>query len=179
MYTDERCHRIYRNCCYLCCVCSHTNIYNTIRNGWCSRAISIKVKGTMMDRESYNSYQRIYQLKRYHARRDEAINILGGKCVFCAATENLEIDHIEKHEKSINLSGLWSIPKVRFYKELEKCQALCKTCHKGKTSIENSVNHGEGLTGKKNCYCLKCRPLKREYTYEHRRLYGRKRGTVS
>lgn len=110
-----------------------------------------------------NEYMREYMLCRYHERRAEAIALLGGKCVECGTTENLQFDHIDPKLKTMSVSKLWSVSKERYLKEIQLCQLLCKTHHIEKTRRERSVEHGQGLTGKRNCRCELCRPLKNAY----------------
>lgn len=86
-----------------------------------------------------NEYMRIYMLKRYHQRRSEAIEFLGGRCTKCDSTENLEIDHINPTEKKYNIGKIWSYSKDKFWAEIKKCQLLCKTCHKNKSDKELRV----------------------------------------
>ena len=67
-------------------------------------------------------------------RRQKIIDFLGGECVKCDSTENLEVDHIDPKTKSFNLDAKniqrkWEILEI----ELRKCQLLCKTCHKDKS----------------------------------------------
>lgn len=88
------------------------------------------------NRDEYNAYMREYMLRRYHARRAESYEILGGVCVACGTNENLQIDHIDPALKTTEISKLWSIAKVRYLKELELCQLLCKPHHIEKTSGE-------------------------------------------
>lgn len=90
------------------------------------------------DREAYNAYQAKYQLKRYHDRMIEARTILGGICIDCGSSQNLEIDHVDWRTKTIKLNKLWSISKIRFYGELEKCTLRCKPCHTEKSRIDMS-----------------------------------------
>jgi hypothetical protein len=120
------------------------------------------------DRVAYNEYQRTYQLARYHRRKQEAIASLGGVCARCSSTQRLEIDHIDPALKSFPISQLWSVSEERFYAELRKCQLLCKPHHIEKTSQEQSVDHGGGASGKRNCKCTPCKRRKAEYmeTYE-------------
>lgn len=127
------------------------------------------------DHAAYNAYQAEYQLRRYHARRKESIEILGGQCNYCGSTDDLQIDHIDRYKKSIKLSTLWSISRARYLEELKKCQALCESCHKGKTSIESSVEHGGGIAGKRNCDCEPCKTKKAEYMKTYMQGYDRKR----
>ena len=110
-----------------------------------------------------NEYMNEYMKNRYRERMDEAHEILGGKCSECNSVTNLQIDHINPDEKSFGLNKMWSIAKTKFFKELEKCQLLCEPCHKVKSIGEASVFHGEGETGKRNCYCDLCKALKRRY----------------
>lgn len=128
----------------------------------------------MTKRENYNEYMRKYMLKRYHRRRSDSIEKLGGKCVVCGTTDNLEIDHIDRSTKTMAISGLWSCNIQRYEAELKLCQLLCEQHHKEKTSRENSVDHGGGKTGKRNCYCELCAPLKRAYARERRQLNTRR-----
>jgi hypothetical protein len=65
--------------------------------------------------------------------------------------------------KDGDIGDLWSYSTVRFWLEVRKCALRCKECHKKKTSAEASVEHGGGLTGKRNCYCDLCAPLKKAY----------------
>lgn len=120
-------------------------------------------------RDCYNSYMRDYNLLRYHARRSIAIERLGGKCVKCESTEDLEFDHIDPNTKKFDIGKMLNFSLAKFWIEIEKCQLLCETCHDSKTSSENSVEHGQGKTGKRSCYCILCAPLKRQYMREYKR----------
>lgn len=83
--------------------------------------------------ESRRKYMADYNLKRYHKRMGEAIEILGGACVVCGATENLQLDHLDPDGKSFSVGKLWSLAMDTFLEELTKCQLLCDDCHKTKT----------------------------------------------
>jgi len=122
----------------------------------------------MTKRENYNKYMRDYMKERYHRLRAEAVRILGEKCAVCGSTENLEIDHINRADKKIDLGKLTSVSRERFLNELQVCQLLCEAHHLEKTRRESSVEHGGGKTGKRNCYCDLCAPLKRAYARERR-----------
>ena len=109
-------------------------------------------------------------IERYHRLRNEWLESQGGKCVACGSVDNLEIDHINKEDKSFSISKLWSIAKEKRESELEKCQVLCSTCHRKKTASEVEVPHGGGVTGKGKCRCDPCRLKKNEYLKELRRV---------
>jgi 5-methylcytosine-specific restriction endonuclease McrA len=109
----------------------------------------------------------VYQMARYHRRRAEALVALGGYCVVCKSTETLEFDHIIAETKSYDISKLFvSASNSKLQTEVAKCQILCHSCHLEKSQREgdaNFVNHGEGATGKHNCTCVLCAPLKKAY----------------
>lgn len=56
---------------------------------------------------------------------------LGGKCVMCETTENLEIDHIYRREWSIcGTEFSWRISKYRKEAKAKLLQLLCGSCNK-------------------------------------------------
>lgn len=91
------------------------------------------------NKEKYNSYMKTYMLNRYYSRRKIILDKYNNKCCNCGCTINLQIDHIEYHNKSFNISKLWSINNKKFFIELEKCQILCEPCHLDKTKNEGSL----------------------------------------
>ena len=123
-------------------------------------------------REKYNKYHREYQRKRYHRRRDSAIKQLGGQCVICQSTKNLEIDHIDRTKKSYKVSNLGGLSERKLQSELKKCQLLCRDCHSKKTILETGRklakgNHGTVSTYR-YCRCKECKRAKRDYFQEYR-----------
>lgn len=107
-----------------------------------------------------------YMKERYFKRRLQAIELLGSKCVDCESLEFLEFDHADASAKEFNIAKrLASSPWPKILSELEKCVLRCNECHTAKSVKYDlgSVEHGEGLTGKRNCYCELCSPLKKEY----------------
>ena len=83
-----------------------------------------------------------YQLNKekiseyYKERKSYCLEYLGGKCVKCGTTHNLQFDHIKregkKYEISTKLTNKWDNLK----EELDKCQLLCAPCHLDKTAKE-------------------------------------------
>jgi U3 small nucleolar ribonucleoprotein component len=113
------------------------------------------------DREDYNAYMREYSTNRYRERRESLILEMGGKCVKCAKTSDLEFDHIDPETKSFNISKrLTGASMEDIRAESIKCQLLCVPCHKEKTSKASFVGHGGGKTGVAGCRCILCAPLK-------------------
>ena len=119
-------------------------------------------------RTCYNEYMRLYMASRHKTRRANAIQALGGACVDCRGTSQLEFDHADRETKSFTpIFGSCSEEKLQ--EELAKCVLRCKPCHQEKTSREQSVPHGGGVSGRRNCRCKLCGPLKNEYNKEFRR----------
>ena len=137
------------------------------------------MRGGLKDQAAYNEYMRVYVGKRYHRRRKEAIEKLGGKCAKCGSTEDLEFDHIDRTTKTADIAKLWTYKEHLFWEEVEKCQILCKTCHQDK-SIEDlgftkaKGNHGT-ISSIRYCKCELCKNAKREYMKEYMKTYVRKR----
>jgi 5-methylcytosine-specific restriction endonuclease McrA len=111
-----------------------------------------------------------YDLARYHRRRAEGIEILGGKCVRCNSTEQLEFDHIDPTTKELSIGKMWGVARERWLRELMKCQLLCKPCHTKKSTKEAMTElHGAWGMVKKKCKCEKCRLFQNAYIAEWKR----------
>lgn len=116
-------------------------------------------------------YARTYHLARYHRRRDAAIEHLGGCCVVCGTTEDLQLDHIDPTTKLIDVGKMWGVSEVRFWTEIAKCQLLCRKHHIEKTVAEQMTeDHGTwAWAGKRKCPCEKCRTFINTYLREWKR----------
>jgi hypothetical protein len=123
-----------------------------------------------------NAYMNSYMKDRWTKRRLIALETLGGKCVVCGTTENLEFDHIDRSTKLMSIASASSMSESFFWSEVTKCQLLCEKHHQEKTSTEVSVDHGGGVSGKKSCKCDLCSAKRAEYMREWRR---KKLGGVS
>jgi 5-methylcytosine-specific restriction endonuclease McrA len=125
------------------------------------------------NKEEYNAYMAEYMLKRYHAKRAEIIARLGGACVQCGSTTDLETDHKEPGQKAFNIAKLWNLSAVKLNPELEKCQLLCWSCHVRKTVAERGFTMAEGTHGTLSsfrlCKCSECREAKAAYMRNYRR----------
>lgn len=97
---------------------------------------------------SRNEYQRKYQKKRYHGRKKQAIKMLGGKCVKCDSTSNLELDHKDPSDKSFTITKLWSVPEEEFKKEVRKCRLLCREHHLEHTGSQREKGEVKSKPGK-------------------------------
>lgn len=70
-------------------------------------------------------------LSRARQNRLDATKSMGGKCVRCGSTDQLQFDHIDCKTKVDHRIWTWS-PALR-QAELDKCQLLCEPCHRKKT----------------------------------------------
>jgi len=82
--------------------------------------------------------EQIREQKREHRkeRRAHCIEYLGGKCVKCGTTHNLQFDHIKREGKKYTIGGKLTYKFDYLKEELDKCQLLCAPCHLDKTAKE-------------------------------------------
>lgn len=118
-------------------------------------------------------YHREYSNKR----RQRMIDYLGGHCVICGTTENLEFDHVDRDKKSFNIQKNMTLSNPDVRAELDKCQLLCNEHHREKTARENSgFKHGTDYAWmKKHCSCAMCLEAKDKWN-ESRNAKRRKSG---
>lgn len=84
-------------------------------------------------------YMRQYMARRYARRMAEATALLGGRCVHCGSTVDLEFDHIDPSTKEFVISQrMAGVSEKRLEAELKKCQLLCKSCHEEKSIGERA-----------------------------------------
>lgn len=88
------------------------------------------------------------------ARRAEFM--AGKSCVFCGATERLEIDHIDPSQKVTHRVWWWS--KARRDDELKKCRVLCSRCHSERHAKELRKSDHGSKSGymTRGCRCAAC-----------------------
>lgn len=107
-----------------------------------------------------------YNLSRYYRIKAEFIQRLGGVCVVCGTEKDLEFDHIDPDTKLYTIGEIMLHARSKVEAEVDKCQLLCKEHHLEKSMREGdlgAVEHGGGLSGKKNCPCAPCKARKAEY----------------
>ena len=73
------------------------------------------------------------QRKIRRERRAHLIERLGGKCLHCGTTRNLQFDHIIPADKTFTIAAGLTKSLVELYEEVDKCQLLCGKCHLEKT----------------------------------------------
>jgi hypothetical protein len=93
------------------------------------------------------------------ARRARLIEMLGGKCVRCGATEDLEFDHIDPSTKVFAVCAGLSKAWDALVDEASKTQLLCKPCHIAKGAEDRSgLKHGTyHVYWYWNCRCDLCK----------------------
>lgn len=110
------------------------------------------------------------QMAHYYRTVEWAKDYLGGRCAKCDSVDGLQFDHIDRALKEFEISRMFrNRSRKSVILELDKCQLLCADHHREKTSEEMGVEHGGGLSGKKNCKCDPCRKRKNEYMREWKR----------
>jgi len=115
----------------------------------------------MPDREYFNN--------RRHSRRQQFIDLLGGKCERCGSKKNLHFDHKNPARKEFRIADRLDAPESVLKKEVRKCRLLCDKCHREKTREKNEHGQPKGRHGtvhyyrNKGCRCDKCRKAMSEY----------------
>lgn len=125
------------------------------------------------NKEEYNAYMRIYHIKRYRRLRNEALIFLGGKCTKCGSLNKLELDHIDRETKSIEVSQMLNVSLKKFWNEVKKCQILCRPCHIEKTILERGYKIAKGthgtLSSYRYCKCEICKKVHNAYCLQWKR----------
>ena len=117
--------------------------------------------GVRDTKESLAAYMHVYRRNRYKRIMQKIIEHLGGKCVQCGNTGKLDIDHKDKKTKKFNIStGIEVVSLKILWKEVKKCQILCKDCHRIKSAKECLSAHGTKaryVSKSFPCRCSLCR----------------------
>jgi hypothetical protein len=82
-------------------------------------------------------YINVKRKERKAKHKQHLIDMLGGKCCGCGATENLQFDHLDRTTKSFNISTSLASKIEKLEEEAKKCQLLCQECHQVKTLINH------------------------------------------
>jgi len=72
-----------------------------------------------------------------HKKKSILVEHLGGKCVGCGTTENLQFDHLDRTQKSFTISKKLDYSLEKLIPEANKCQLLCYNCHEFKSLINH------------------------------------------
>lgn len=91
------------------------------------------------------SYHKAYSKNYYHKRKEELLNLLGGKCSKCNSDKNLQFDHIDPNSRSFKIGKLLNYSKEKVFIEIKKCQLLCHSCHNIKSYNEGSLHKNKAI----------------------------------
>jgi hypothetical protein len=106
----------------------------------------------------------------YHERRRYFISLLGGECKRCGSRKTLQFDHVQREHKSFNVSKFLTARIEVILSEIQKCQLLCRRCHKEKTDAELGIaEHGTESKYSHGCRCVACTETHRSYGREYAR----------
>jgi len=100
---------------------------------------SFKENKRKKDLEYYHKNKEVRVAKQIERRKEllsEAKLFLGGKCLWCGTTENLEFDHIDDSKKEHNVGNAVRNTREVFWNEVGKCQLLCVNCHNKRTTAQ-------------------------------------------
>ena len=110
--------------------------------------------------ELYKSVDRKNERKEQRDRhktlnRKLILHMFGGKCEHCGIScwppNEHELDHIDPNTKKFSISNRIHYRFINIINELQKCQMLCKPCHKTKTLKNKEYGSGKTiLRGMKN-----------------------------
>jgi 5-methylcytosine-specific restriction endonuclease McrA len=96
--------------------------------------------------------------ERMRARRAKLIEMLGGHCVRCGTTDDLEFDHVDPSTKRFTIGGNLSRPWDVLVQEAKRCQLLCNPCHRKKAPEDYpETPHGLYRYADLGCRCEVCR----------------------
>ena len=87
----------------------------------------------------YHKTKEVRVAKQIEKRKElliEAKEKLGGKCIWCETTENLQFDHIDDSIKEYNVANAVRNTRKVFWDEVGKCQLLCVSCHNKRTTAQ-------------------------------------------
>ena len=94
-----------------------------------------KVKASTAWRERNRDRDRENTRKRKKRNKQILIEHLGGKCVGCGTTEDLQFDHIVRADKSFTIGSSLTKSIDKLISEADKCRLLCTECHRIKTRV--------------------------------------------
>ncbi len=106
-------------------------------------------------------------MREYRAkRRAEAVAYLGGQCVICGSSDEVEFHHIDPETKISNISG-FAGSKTAFWEEVEKCELRCHEHHTDVTFEMTMPDHGTYARRRRGCRCVACDEAWRVKRREH------------
>ena len=109
-------------------------------------------------RQTRAEYLRGYNKAGRQQRRAKLIEMLGGCCARCRATEDLEFDHTDPATKRFAVGSSMSRAWDELVEEALKCQLLCRSCHQEKAVGDRpEPAHSYYRDWYYGCRCAVCR----------------------
>jgi hypothetical protein len=118
----------------------------------------------------------------YRERRRQAIEYLGGKCVKCGSTDDLQFDHVDPKTKAVEISKS-TLKKEVFWAEVKKCQLLCGKCHSEKSVVDVGNKPARSFHGTlstyRYCKCEACKKAHSDYCRDYNKAHPRKKSNTA
>jgi flagellar biosynthesis GTPase FlhF len=114
------------------------------REKWKNRSEEEIEKQKQKRKDWVNKNREEINIKRQNRKRKHKqylIEMLGGKCVGCGTTKNLQFDHIDRTKKSFCIGSSLASKLEKLIDEAKKCQLLCESCHRHKTLVNHDCNN--------------------------------------
>ena len=134
----------------------------------------------------------VYMADRRKKRRQQLIEMSGGKCIRCGSTNELNFDHKDPSLQKFRLNGkMLDGSWEKILEEWGKCQLLCRPCHVQKTKEDGFApawNKGLGKDGEplpdhgceasyiRGCRCEECARARHDARVRRGELKGESRG---
>lgn len=125
-----------------------------------------------------NKQQRAqYMRERRKNIRLKILQKLGNVCSSCGSSFALEVNHIDRKQKTSTIASMYDSKWETIEEELKKCNLLCKKCHVAYTAKQwangeiipvnkgarRDYEHGTlGMYNNRSCRCDLCKKAKRE-----------------
>jgi hypothetical protein len=112
------------------------------------------------------------QLEHYYRKKTELIALLGGVCVVCGTTVDLQFHHKDPSQKKFTIASRYGLKMDKLQDELGKCELRCSLHHKEM----HAATHGTlGYYRHQRCRCDICVTAYNAYMKNYMRK-RRKRG---
>lgn len=115
----------------------------------------------------FGQQRKDYQNKRRAEWRLKIVAQLGGKCVVCGTTEDLEVHHKNPAAKELNVSGMWTRRPSVQAAELAKCELRCAKHHRE----AHASGCGTAARYRRGCRCEDCRTAYSTYRRGYRQTH--------
>jgi transposase len=115
----------------LCRVCGNKSAMQNPDGTYKLRCKDCHEKAVIMNKNIYNK------------NKQQAVDYKGGKCIHCGYNKSngaLDFHHVDRTQKDKNWFNLRRKPLEQLKNELDKCELLCKNCHR-KVHFSSDLKH--------------------------------------